>query len=433
MSLLDELAAAAKQPDLDLVPVAGAPFVSVDEAGGVAEVTWTVPVEPGDPPPDPGEQLGFDLAGLGDGWECVLNETKLDPAAWTRDTPEQKRAVTRAVVRRRWVFNRRPAGDGGFDVEAAIRAVSKAKAPKLTKVTDGSTAIWNLADWQLGKRELYLARALAWDEGGTEATVARIMGSVDRACLRVKQLRKAGEKIDRVLIVGLGDVIERCSGNYASQAFTTDLHEEDQRQLGLALVLKIIDRAARLGANVTVTAVGGNHGENRGAAGKAYTSLADNADIGLFRAAHQAWQLLAENGVELADRVQFHLPDHPLIVGLDVAGVPMAWTHGHLASGGPVATRQTAWWMKQAFAFSDLAAATVLTTGHYHHRMTAELAGAGEGGTARWWHQAPAQDAGSGWFENAQAGTSGAGMLTMVAGPDPMRDGAPTHRWVEVA
>lgn len=431
MSLLDELAAAAKQPGLDLPGKPAAPFVSVDDAGGVAEVCWDVPVEPGGAPPDPGEQLGFDLAGLGPGWECVVNETKLDPAAWTRDTPDQKRAVTRAVVRRRWVFNRTVNPSGGFDVERALRVVSKAKVSPLAKVTDGSTAIWNLADWQLGKREFYQGRVLAWDDGGTEATVARIMGSVDRACRRVKQLRRAGEKIDRVLIVGLGDVLERCSGNYASQAFAADLHEEDQRQLALALILKIIDQAVRLGVDVTVTAVGGNHGETR-LAGKAFTTVADNADVGLFRAAHQAWNLLAEHGAPAADRVRFHLPDHPLIIGLDVAGVPMAWTHGHLASGGPVATRQVNWWMKQAFAFEDLAAAQVLTTGHYHHRASLELAGDGPGGTPRWWHQCPAQDAGSGWFENAQAGTSAAGMLTMVAGPDPMRDGQPTHRWVEV-
>ena len=432
MSLLDELAAAAKQPGLDLAGGAQ-PYVSVDEAGGVAEVCWDIPVEPGGAPPDPGEQLGFDLAGLGAGWECVTNETKLDPAAWTRDDPEQKLAVTRAVVRRRWVFRRRPAGAAGFDVERALRVVSKAKAPKLAQVADGSTAIWNLADWQLGKREFYRGRALAWDDGGTEATVARIMGSVDRACLRVKQLRKAGEKIDRVLIAGLGDVLERCTGNYPSQAFATDLHEEDQRQLALALILKIIDRAVRLGVEVLVTAVGGNHGETR-LAGKAFTTIADNADVGLFRAAHQAWQLLADNGVETAGRVRFHFPDHPLIIGLDVAGVPIAWTHGHLASGGPVATRQTSWWMKQAFAFDDLAAAHVLITGHYHHRASVELAsGDTPGGVARWWHQCPAQDAGSGWFENTAAATSVAGMLTMVAGPDPMRDGAPTHRWVEVA
>lgn len=426
MTLLDELDAAAKQPSLKVVaPTVAYPGAEVltDLAAGTCEVTWAVPVDEGGAPPDPGEALGFELAGLDPAeWAVVANETKLDPAAWTRDTPEQNRAVTRAIVRRRWAFRRRANPAAAFDVAAAVKLISKAKPPKAAPA-GGSTLVFCASDWQLGKTEA-LSGLEKHTDGETSGTVDCILRAAHRAAAKVKRLART-DPVTTIALVGMGDLIERCQGNYPSQAHVTDLGEEQQRLLGLALVNRLIEIFLATGCEVVVTSVGGNHGENRNGS-KAFTTTADNADLGLLQAAYQCWKMLADAGVAKAGRVRFHFADHPLIVALNLGGVNVAFTHGHLARG---TGGQVKWWKDQAFAFGELAAAGILVTAHYHHWSMTEWSSTETGGAvSRLWAQCPAADPGSEWFTNGTGANSTRGQLTFVVGPDPDRAGVVAAR-----
>lgn len=282
------------------------------------------------------------------------------------------------------------------------------KLPKITpRVTEGdSTFVVNLADWQIGKA---LERG-----GGTPETIERIRTSDAAAHARYRNLRRSGVAFSGVAVVGLGDLAERCSNNYASQAFTTDLDEREQERVVVRLLRDIVIGWARTGPLV-VACVGGNHGENRGPGGKAFTTPGDNRDVSVFE---RVAEMLAMDP-DSYGHVRWHVPDQELTICLDLSGVRCAWTHGHLAKGGAPAVALPKWWQGQSFGrvpvdgegSVSIADADVLTSGHYHHLVQMDLGG-------RTWLQAPAQDGGSGWYERQTGAHSRTGCLTYVVGPD---------------
>jgi hypothetical protein len=79
-------------------------------------------------------EYGQALADMGivvpDGYRIRLAELKFDPAAWTRDTPDQDRAVTKAIWRYRFVVEVAPPL---VDVTELLKSIPKRKAaPKAT-------------------------------------------------------------------------------------------------------------------------------------------------------------------------------------------------------------------------------------------------------------------------------------------------------------
>lgn len=291
------------------------------------------------------------------------------------------------------------------DVDELVAAIARRKRPKRTPPGGDHALVVNLADWQVGKGE----------GGGTPAFVDRVCANFDALEERLYKLRKQYE-VGAVYVVGMGDLLERCQGNYPSQAFTTDLNEREQARVVRRLLLDIVDRYAKLTQDLVVTGVGGNHGENR-QNGKSFTTPGDNLDVGVLEAVYEACQ----TNPEAFGHVKFHIPDESLVVALDVAGVRCAWTHGHLASkGASPQLKQVEWWSKQAFGdagprFTGLSEAQVLTTAHYHHFSATETHG-------RLWLQCPSMDGGSRWFTDATGQHSSPGTLTYLCGPRGVRE-----------
>jgi hypothetical protein len=122
--------------------------------------------------------------------------------------------------------------------------------------------------------------------------------------------------------------MENCAGNYAAQLFTVELNHRGQ----MNFVLDVWEQYARTCSPASTSArfvsVLCNHGEfGRMGAAKNQTSDSDNA--GGF---------LAETLRRVLDRpefahVEWTIPHDEMNVYADVAGVPMAFNHGHKIPG----------------------------------------------------------------------------------------------------
>lgn len=292
------------------------------------------------------------------------------------------------------------------DVDELLAVVGKRRPIKRTPPDGDHTYVVHLADWQVGKGE----------GGGTPAFLDHMGAGFDALEERLFLLRKRNP-IGSVCLVGMGDLLERCSGNYPSQAFSTDLNEREQARVVRRLLLDAVTRFASLAPDVVCTGVGGNHGENRNGSGKAFTGPGDNLDVGVLETVYEACQ----TNPDVYGHVRFHIPDDQLVIALELSGVRCAWTHGHLASrGANPQAKQIAWWQGQAFGdgpsrWTGLSEAQVLTTAHYHHFAATETHG-------RLWLQCPAMDGGSRWYTDATGEHSARGTLTYVVGPRGVRD-----------
>jgi hypothetical protein len=186
------------------------------------------------------------------------------------------------------------------------------------------------------------------------------------------------------------------------QSFSVDLDRREQARVVRRLILSAVERVAPLAPRVVLSGVPGNHGENRNAAGKAYTTWTDNDDLACIE---QVAEVLAAND-DRYGHVSTVLADS-LTLTLDVEGVTHAWAHGHQNRGGPAKVED--WWTKQAMGRTGVADAQILTTAHYHHLRVSEA-------TGRTWLQCPAMDPGSEWWTQQTGQSSPAGMLTYVVG-----------------
>ena len=280
------------------------------------------------------------------------------------------------------------------DIDALCALIRRKRpvAPAATKTGDRALVV-ALSDWQVGK---------AGEEGGgTPEFIERLLLTFDRLLEHAKALRRKWG-IDLVYLVGLGDLIENCSGHYASQTFNVDLDRRQQVRLVRHLLFQLVDRFTAAKFRIVLGAVPGNHGESR-LNGRAYTNVfTDNDDLAVVE---QVAEILAVNPERYAN-VSVPLgaiaEDHS--VTLDVCGVAVGFAHGHQVKGGvPL------WWQKQSHGKQPIGHADILVTGHFHHLVVSEA-------TGRTWFQCPAMDGGSRWF-TAQSGASApSGMLTFVAG-----------------
>ncbi len=275
------------------------------------------------------------------------------------------------------------------DLVRHIRAVK----PKPNRPSGNLGMVVILSDWQIGKVDMH---------GGTDTTIERVRQIISGVVARTAELRKIGRDVGDLYILGLGDLIERCGGFYPSQTFMTDLTEEEQREVALHLIIECIRTWAPLFNRVVVASVPGNHGENRGPGGKAFThAVRDNADTGVFRLAAIA---LAQ--VEAFEHVVFVLPKDRATFALDVAGLGIGLAHGH--QFGPAGVLK--WWAEQTLGEQPVAGAQMLVTGHYHHLKVEQMG-------PRTHVQVPAMDPGSQWFAERRGMDSPPGMVTFTASP----------------
>lgn len=284
------------------------------------------------------------------------------------------------------------------DVEALCKAaLRKTRAPKKPSTTvDDRALVVCLSDFQMGKGE----------GGGSAATVDRIKSAMAEVINHVKELRRSKRCPSVIYLAGMGDLIEGCAGHYASQTFTVDLNRREQLRVVRRLILAFVDDLAPLVERIVLAAVPGNHGENRNAAGKAFTTVDDNDDLAVFE---QVAEILAVNA-ELYGHVSTVIADDYAMT-LDIAGVPVGFFHGHITGGGgsPAAKIEN-WWKGQIVGMRpSVKDARILVTAHYHHLVAIES-------TGRTHLQCPAMDGGSHWYTSLSGQSSPAGMLTFMAG-----------------
>lgn len=338
-----------------------------------------------------------------EGYVARLAEVRLDNGAWHR-TPEQAKeggaAWTAPTRRYRWVVE--PVRvNAGADLdelrELRSRILDLKPLSGLKTVPNGaSTFVVALSDWQMGKGE----------NGGSAGTVARIQTAIDAAVRRLTELDARGTAIERVALVGLGDLVEGCSGFYPMQEFQTDLTRREQVNITRRLILRTIRAFAETGLPITVAGVGGNHGENR-KDGKAYTTFGDNDDVSVFE---QVQDVISSADTGQFGAVEFVLPRDELSLCLEVSGTRVGIVHGHQFGGGATpGAKALAWWKSQSLGEQSVGAAQILLSGHLHHF---DLNPFGN----RTHFQAPAIDGGSQWFTERSGIVSPPGLLTMLIG-----------------
>jgi hypothetical protein len=285
------------------------------------------------------------------------------------------------------------------DVEELRSYIRSYKPPKnVQSVPKGRTPAPDafcvfLSDFQIGKGE----------GGGSRRTIERLTALIGLVQERIRELRMGGRPLGELYVFGLGDLVEGCSGQYAQQEFTIDMNRRQQINIVTDLLLEMIKTWAPMFKRVVITCVGGNHGENR-KNGKSFTDDGDNDDVLVFE---NLARVFAE--VPAYSHVSFVIPEDDLVVVLDVAGVNVGITHGHImrAGGGKLAQGKAAeWWKGQMFGWQPIAMARIMAFAHFHNGSFAQH---GE----RTAFCLPALDNGSKWFRDMKGEDGPAGLVTM--------------------
>lgn len=284
------------------------------------------------------------------------------------------------------------------DLEALFTEVRRLKPGKQARPTGDQALVILLSDWQVGNA----------DAGGIRTQLEKIAALPDRLTHRVKALRKAGTPIGHIVIAGMGDLVEGCHSFYPGQEHMVQLDRREQTRVVRRGVLDIMRAIAPQADRITLTAVGGNHGEHR-VNGKRVTGPNDNDDVAVFE---QVAEILCENP-DTFGHVEIRLPADRLAVTLEAGTKVLAFTHGHIAKPkGDPANTLWGWWEKQAFG-QEYAAGTAeyLFSGHYHHTNVRSQQG-------RTLMIAPSLTAVGDWWANSTGMRSDPGTLTVVIGPD---------------
>lgn len=247
------------------------------------------------------------------------------------------------------------------------------------------------ADWQLGKSA----------GGGVSATVERVEQSYEATLKRVKDLRRIGRNIEGLTIANMGDPVEGCDGNYASQLFTVELTQREQLLLALDLWTAGVRTLAPEFDKTTFLSVLCNHGEWTRRGGKAVTSDSDNASGFLTDTLER---VLGSSGI--VDN--WVIPHDEMVVQHELSTIPVAFTHGHKI---PSANRELDWLRGQSIKLlrENGTEPKLWVTAHKHHFK-------GEDMGAWWRFQCPSLDGGSKWWADISGSWSTPGTLTMLVG-----------------
>lgn len=275
------------------------------------------------------------------------------------------------------------------ELDALSSPVRRARPRKVKPPTGTRAFCAFIGDSQTGKP----------DGGGTDEVVARMDRMVGKVRDRYTMLREAGYDLGQLVVGFVGDLGEGCDGHYDMQTFGVELDRRDQNKVNRRLIRNALMEWSRDFDDVLVTAVGGNHGENR-KDGKAFTSFNDNDDVAVVE---QVAEILSANPV--FDHVRYALPAGELTVCVEACGTRIGLAHGHQANNP---NQMVDWWMGQEFGGQPTAAADLLVTGHFHHYRLEEAA------TGRLWLQVPALESESTWYVNRRGRTSSPGIATVV-------------------
>jgi hypothetical protein len=343
------------------------------------------------PPTDTNPDWKALLAGyLPPGWDS--SQYEIDPESirftawdgWGRDGEDGTATSRKQYSFRARVLQRRDAAD----LSELVGIVRRHK-PKRTKVIDTVTLVVCWADWQVGK-----------DDGdGTRGTMRRLAEMVGKVEDRIRDLKPS-----TLLVAGLGDLGEACSGHYAQQTLRVELNERQQRTVIRNAIVASLKAWAPKVSEVLVLPVGGNHGEVRND-GASFTDFSDNRDVAVFE---DAALIFAENP-DAFGHIRFHIPTSELTQTIEVAGTRIGMLHGHQAKGpGGPEGRIEAWWKGQMMGKHPIGDADILLSGHYHHLILKEIS------AGRFWAQSPALDGGSEWWTDVQGVRNSPGTLTFT-------------------
>jgi predicted phosphodiesterase len=346
-------------------------------------------------------------------WSDLLRSRGLDPDkyevvgdtikwcsydGWKRENPED--TATSCICYSFKADIRLKSKHAPIDLEELYKEVRKKKKSSKEPKGGEETFLVCLSDWQVGNR----------DGGGVERQAAKIADLVDSIPDRIADLRRGGHNIGHIVVAGLGDLGEGTCGHYPAQQFRIEVDRREQLKIVRRGIRDIVMGIAPLASQVTVTAVGGNHGENRGLNGKAFTTTGDNDDVAVFE---QVAEIFAANP-DAYGHVSFRLPLERLTLSLSLSGHIVAFTHGHLSKpSGNAAQSMWNWWKDQTLgrAHPGVADADILIAGHYHHLNVKEQEG-------RAVFIAPSLVAVGEYFQDSYGVKTREGTLSMVIAPD---------------
>lgn len=284
-----------------------------------------------------------------------------------------------------------------FDIEweDVLSEIKKSKTKKILENTNAYDLIVCVSDWQIGKGE----------GDGSNGSVNRIMTSLSKLTQHIKDLKKLNRNPNTIYLVGMGDLVEQCSGHYAMQSFQVDLDRREQMRVVRRLLLEYVNELYPLCSKLVLVAVPGNHGENR-LNGKAFTNFTDNDDLAVFEQISEMLNVNQEKYSNVYVKLSTNLSaTFSACSSEDKSGIIIGITHMHAGrSGKDPRAKVMNWWKGHALGRGDVHDADILVTGHYHHLMIDESSG-------RTWFQCPAQDPGSAWFEEMTGQHSPNGLL----------------------
>lgn len=312
-------------------------------------------------------------------WDDLLSARGLDPEVyeivgdtirwtsfdgWKRDAPGEEAYSTICYSFKAEIRKKTSTVEKQAIPEDVYQSILKAKKPSKAAPTGDNHFVVALSDWQTGNR----------DGGGLELQAEKIAELVHSIPARINTLRGGGTSIGHVVIAGLGDLVEGTCGHYPGQQYRIEADRREQIKLVRRGIRDIIQAVSPIVEKVTVIAIGGNHGENRGLSGKAFTTTGDNDDVAIFEQLAESFAM----NTEVYGNVGFKLPLEKLTLSINLSGKVVAFTHGHLSKPGANAGQAVwNWWKDQTMgrAHEGVADADILVTGHYHHLNVKEQEG----------------------------------------------------------
>ena len=334
---------------------------------------------------------------LPDGYELRLVEVNYNQQAWTRGSVDQEQAVTKPSARYR--FKVVAVGVSNvIDFEAASKRAQTWKLPKRIPGTGLGVpvaAVLNLADMQLMKPE----------GGGVEATLDRLYDGLENFQTYVNRQRASGRNITELAIVNNGDPFEGIAGNYANQLHTV----QGGLRAQMNTVLDVWSAYARelfpqfdKGQFVSVHCNHTQFGRQGGAA----KSITGDEDTGSAFLAEALQRIL--KGRPEFDHVSFVIPDDQMNVYTELAGVPVAFNHGHKIPGSD-AKGFEAWLNGQVRGDTQAYAARIWFTAHRHHFASWDMG-------STFVFQCPSCEGASKWLRDATGKFSRSGILATLVG-----------------
>ena len=293
-----------------------------------------------------------------------------------------------------YAIQRKKHVEGEIDAIALMKELGLKSKPRGISTVKGedSTFVLDWADWQVAKKE----------GGGSAGFVERFDSAMNATLARIVELRSIGRKLDELVIIGGGDIVEGCV-IYAQQSFHIDGHRRDQIRLAVATILKGLHTLAPLFDTVRVVVVPGNHGENRINGNR--TAIGDNDDLLVFE--------MAEVGLKNdpnMQHVKFQVAEDEVSIVTEIRGWNYGVTHGDVygrGGGTGVRNKVFGWFKTMAANRHPVGSADVLVTHHFHHDALEDWG-------ATLWVQNPTMDGGSAYFVEATGHKPKHGMNSWV-------------------